>query len=337
MKPTLGLVLNVFLISCLLGCTQPKESATEVDTESKPQASSTPPGAPRPISEKEARSITLRSFKADEPLPPIEDFSMRDTIIHSVRQKNPRLDLQNLRYYDRKVKRSDLLPLQGAEASHITVLVISNLQLDDVDIEPISKMNLLRLSLAYNPVRDLHALRSMKSLRDLNLDYSQINAEGLRVAASITNLTALRLNGTTISDADLPLLYSMKRLQEVDLNECKNISPSGVAKLKQALPGIIVQTGSQQKGFHKIDLSDLKTVEQGLMRQREYAEADLALQKFISKWKEQESPPRALLAEAYRLRGECQKALGHASTSEEMFVESSKFGGRSKDLKNHSE
>jgi hypothetical protein len=312
MKQIPASVLNLLLAASLLvGCTQPKEVAIE--------------------------GVAERTPKADEALPPLEEFSVRDTIIHSIHQKNPRLDLQNLRFYNKKVNRSDLVPLQTNNVSHIKQLILSDLQLDDVDIEPISKMKLTKLNLGYNPVRDLHALRDMNTLAELVLDFSQVNRDGLQVTASLKNLTVLYASGTTISDADLLLFYSLKRLKKLALNECKNVSPRGVAKLRLALPRCIVWTGARVKGFHEIGLSDLRTVEQGLMQQREYAEADLALQKYISKWKEEKSLPYALLAEAYRLRGECQKALGNATESQSMMAESSKYGRRSRDLKNHPE
>lgn len=339
MKLLRTLLCSLLPAGLLFGCSQTKNVSIDGDAVSKPQSYSTGQTESHSLrpSEKEGRSITERSIKFDEPLPPIEDFSVRDTILHSMHQKNPRLDLQNLRYYNRKVKRGDLLALQGSEASHITNLVIKDLQLDDADIEPISKMKLQKLNLSYNPVRDLHAIRNMNSLVELTLDYSQVNRDGLKVAATLPNLTALRVSGTTIFDADLPLLYSLKRLEELGLSECKNVSPAGVAKIRQVLPGCTVQTISPVKGFHETGVSDLKTVEEGLMRQKEYGEADLALQKFISNWKNQKTPPAALLAEAYRLRGECQKALGNSSASKQMFAESSRIGSRSKDLKNHRE
>ncbi len=231
------------------------------------------------------QKITTRNFSTDEPMPPLEEFSVRDTIIHTIESGNPRVDLQNLRFYNKKVTRSDLLPFSNLNTTHIDALVLSDLQLDDTEIEPIKSMKLRSLSLAYNPVRDLHVIREMNTITDLCLDHCALTSDGMQAVASRKNLKFLRLNGTSISDADLTLLHSLKELKELELNDCKNISNAAIAKLKQALPNCMVNNSHQVKAYHEISLNDLRAIESGLMHDKEFAEADLAPQKFISKWK----------------------------------------------------
>jgi hypothetical protein len=116
------------------------------------------------------------------------------------------------------------------------------------------------------------------------------------------------------------------------LAECKNVTPSGVANLRQALPSCEVWVTNRLRGIEEVGHNDLKAIEKGLMHDKEYGEADLALQKFISNWKEKEDLPFSLIAEAYRLRGECQKALGNMAESQSLMVESARYGKQVKDL-----
>jgi hypothetical protein len=313
-------ILSSLIVLLLAGCAQSNQSSAVVtDVKSV-------------VSEKDVKKITTRNFNMDEPMPPLEEFSVRDTIIHTIDSGNPRVDLQNLRFYNKKVTRSDLIPFSNLNTSHIDALVLADLQLDDKEIEPIKSMKLKSLSLAYNPVRDLHILREMNSISDLCLDYCSLTREGMQAVASRENLKFLRLNGTSISDADLMLLYPLKELKELELNDCKNISKAAIAKLKQALPNCKVNNSHRVKAYHELSLNDLKAIESGLMRNKEFAEADLALQKFISKWKGEKNLPYALLAEAFRLRGECQKALGNLAESQSLMAESAKYGKQVKDL-----
>ncbi len=285
------------------------------------------------INESEASKITERSFHSADALPSLEEFSVQDTISHLIAEKKPFVDLQNLRYYNRRVNRSDLLPFQSNDVSHIKVFLLSDLQLDDIGIEPIDKMDLTRLSLSYNPVRDLHALRRMKSLEDLGLDYTQVSRSGFEVIAGLKNLRLLYLNGTPITDADLLLLSPLKKLEVVAVGKCKSVTPAGVAKLRRVLPHCQVYTTNIVRSIREPGMNDLNVIENRFMAKGETSEADLALQKYIAKWSIESPTPYALLAEAFRLRAECQKALGNKAASETLMAESSKFGKHVKDLK----
>lgn len=276
----------------------------------------------REIPEKEMRAITERNFSMDASFPPIDDFSVKETIEHEIAKSRPRLDLQNLRYYNRRIVRSDLLPLETDAAMHINDLVISNLQLDDVGIEPIRKLNLKYLDLGYNPVSNLHAIRGMKTLERLNLSFTLVGTEGMKVIATLVKMKELRLCGAPISDKDLLHLQSLKGLSAVALGECKNLTPVGIKRLKQALPHCRIDTKPPTVFPNQMSLQDVKVIRNTLMRASEFGEADLALQKFISEWETQKSVPPLWFAEAYRSRGECQKFLKNFAVSREMYLKS---------------
>ena len=58
------------------------------------------------------------------------------------------------------------------------------------------------------------------------------------------------------------------------------------------------------------------------MHHKDYDEADLTLQKFIAGWEKNKNGRPAWFAEAYRLRGECQRALGHYPAAKQLFLKS---------------
>lgn len=309
---------SVLCIACTLPNANVGGAVSDSDKTSKVEELSPFPKTSE-LSEQQLSAYTSRSFK-HEALPNAEEFSVHDTIVHLAKQGAPRLDLGNLRYYNERIKRGDLVALQKYGADHVEELVLEDLRLSDEDIEPVGKMKLTCLKLNRNPVKDLHALRDMQSLDNLHLDSTPVNATGWQVVTNLKKLRELTAKGTQISDADLMKFRSLKNLRLLELSNCENVTPAGISMLKQALPNCAISTTSILKVPGETGADDLKMVRRGLMHHRDFDEADLTLKKFIAGWEKNKNGRPAWFAEAYRLRGECQRSLGHYPEAKQLFL-----------------
>lgn len=315
------IIVFVTSLTCI-SCSQPAENVGGAVSESI-RANKIEELGPLPkineLSEQQSADYTQRSFK-HEALPYAEEFSVHDTIIHLAKQGKPRVNLGGLRYYNEPVKSDDLLALQKHGADHIEELILEDLKLTDADIEPIANMKLESLKLNCNPVKDLHALRDMQSLVILHLDSTQVNATGWQIVANLKKLRELTLNGTQISDADLLKLHTLKNLRLIELSGCENVTPAGISKLKHALPNCLVSRTATMTVVGQIGPTDLRMVRRGLMHHKDFEEADLTLQKFIAGWQKNKNGRPAWFAEAYRLRGRCQRSLGNHALAKQLFL-----------------
>ena len=76
-------------------------------------------------------------------------------------------------------------------------------------------------------------------VRMLNLTHTQVTDAGLAHLKGLTSLERLWLNDTQVTDAGMRHLLGLTRLQDLELADTK-ITDAGVAKLKHALPEVII-------------------------------------------------------------------------------------------------
>jgi internalin A len=87
------------------------------------------------------------------------------------------------------------------------------------------------------------ATSELKQLRVLKLSYSQIRADGLRVLASLDQVSKLALTGCPrVDDSALAELAKWKSLKYLDVQET-NVTEQGVEQLERAKPGIVILRG----------------------------------------------------------------------------------------------
>jgi serine/threonine protein kinase len=139
--------------------------------------------------------------------------------------------------------KDDFAVLQEPEAQYVRTVKVDGLKLHDSDLEGLTGLRLEILSINDNKVKDLHALRGMTSLVELQLISTDLNTDGMKVISSFHNLRDLQLDKTFIEDSDLQFLYGLKQLTGLSLNECPKITPTAVAKLRKQLPGCAIETG----------------------------------------------------------------------------------------------
>ena len=106
----------------------------------------------------------------------------------------------------------------------------------DAEIEPLRVTRLTELQLRGSKLEDLHALKGMSGLRNLALSENPLNADGMKVIATLTGLQTLRLDKSPVHDSDLHYLNGLANLTNLDLTDCLNLTAPAVDNLRKALP-----------------------------------------------------------------------------------------------------
>jgi Leucine-rich repeat (LRR) protein len=93
------------------------------------------------------------------------------------------------------------------------------------------------------PEETLRALADLKDLRVLQLGFSAINADGLRILEALDKIEKLGLQGCSrVDDAAVAELSKWKSLKYVDLQETK-VTDKGLAEFRAAQPGVKILSG----------------------------------------------------------------------------------------------
>jgi internalin A len=93
------------------------------------------------------------------------------------------------------------------------------------------------------PEETLKAIAELKDLHVLQMGYSAINADGLRVLSVLDKVEKLGLQGCSrVDDAALAELAKWKSLKYLDVQEAP-VTEKGLALLREAKPGIKVLSG----------------------------------------------------------------------------------------------
>jgi hypothetical protein len=118
---------------------------------------------------------------------------------------------------------------------------------------------LVHLNLRGQPVTDaqLAHLKPLTELTELHLEKTKITDKGLESLKGLVNLEYLNLYGTDVSDAGLANLEGMKKLKHLYVWQTK-VTEAGAAKLKNAVAGVDVNRGFEEKA--EIKKEDKKVV-----------------------------------------------------------------------------
>jgi hypothetical protein len=132
-------------------------------------------------------------------------------------------------------------------------LEVSYLQTDgkfsDDYLTPLKDLKgVVHLNLRNQPVTDaqLAHIKGLTDLTHLHLEKTKITDKGLEQLKGLTNLEYLNVYGTEVTDAGLAQLEGLKKLKNVYVWQTK-ITDAGAAKLKQAIPGVDVNRGIEEK------------------------------------------------------------------------------------------
>jgi Ran GTPase-activating protein (RanGAP) involved in mRNA processing and transport len=94
-------------------------------------------------------------------------------------------------------------------------------------------------------MKDLTELDLGKNLDDRRRPIT-ITDTGLNALKGIKQLKRLNVSGNMISDAGMKTLSGIKTLEKLNVANTK-VTDAGIAKLKEALPGCLVETKDGQK------------------------------------------------------------------------------------------
>lgn len=117
----------------------------------------------------------------------------------------------------------------------------------DATIAPLKDVtSLVELNLGTTRVTDagLTAIASLGYLQNLQAPLTSLTDAALPHVKGLSNLVTLNLYGTQVTDEGLQQLTGLKHLRALYVWQSK-VTPEGAEKLKEALPGLYVNTGAE--------------------------------------------------------------------------------------------
>lgn len=117
----------------------------------------------------------------------------------------------------------------------------------DAVIAPLKDVtSLVELNVGTTRVTDagLATIAALGYLQNFQAPLTSISDAGLAHVKGLSNLVTLNLYGTQVTDAGLAQLTGLKHLRALYVWQSK-VTPEGAAKLKEALPGLYVNTGAE--------------------------------------------------------------------------------------------
>ena len=105
----------------------------------------------------------------------------------------------------------------------------------------------------------LKHLVNLKNLKKLHLERTAVTDEGLANLSELSNLNYLNLYGTKVTDAGLDKLTNLKNLKQLYLWE-SGVSEDGAERLKQAIPGLVVNLGAE---LQPVKIEPVEDAEEG--------------------------------------------------------------------------
>lgn len=124
------------------------------------------------------------------------------------------------------------------------------------ELKPV-RMQIVDLNLSKMPVKDkdLSIVASFENLRKLNLNFTEISAQGLHDLAALPNLKTLTLSGTKLDYKDLQnQLKTFKTLESVSIWDT-GLTGEQIAQLKKAHPNVDVIGGFVDDGKSPLKLN----------------------------------------------------------------------------------
>jgi hypothetical protein len=152
------------------------------------------------------------------------------------------LDQLDQRYRQYLIVDADRIARHLSAPSARTVLSFAKSELNDESYAAIGKChNLNWLDLSGNRVspQQIGLLSDCKNLQQLILTQCGLEAGTLRALAELSKLEELDLSGSSVTDQQLLELQGQTNLRKITVKST-HLTPAGIAKLKQLLPGIQV-------------------------------------------------------------------------------------------------
>ena len=147
-----------------------------------------------------------------------------------------------------KLKKQCLL---GADPQdkHITSVNFAGHAIDDDALLLVGKLySLTTFDASGTKINDdqLDYIAWMPTLHTLNLSKTKVTDAGLEKLASLDNLQWLVLSDTDVSDVGIDHLAGVKTLARLTIDGTK-VTPAGIARLKKALPKLVVEGGKESE------------------------------------------------------------------------------------------
>jgi len=117
----------------------------------------------------------------------------------------------------------------------------------DASLAPLKNIpSLIELNLGNTRVTDagLSAIAALGYLQNFQAPLTSVTDAGLTQLKGLSNLVTLNLYGTQVTDAGLEHLKGLKHLRAVYVWQTK-VTPEGADKLREAMPGVYVNTGAE--------------------------------------------------------------------------------------------
>lgn len=124
---------------------------------------------------------------------------------------------------------------------------LAGTNITDAVIAPLKNVSsLVELNLGTTRVTDagLAAIAGLGYLQNLQMPLTSVGDAGLAQVKGLSNLVTLNLYGTQVTDAGLAQLTGLKHLRAVYLWQTP-VTPEGATRLREAMPGIYVNTGAE--------------------------------------------------------------------------------------------
>ena len=125
-----------------------------------------------------------------------------------------------------------------------------------------SMTKLAKLDLANNNIKSAAALKELTTLTELQLGGNKLG--GFSAIGKLTALKTLGLNDTGLADSDLSILYSLKNLKKLNIEDNAALTESGVSALQKKLTGCEIRHSEFAKQIElggKSFAADSETVE----------------------------------------------------------------------------
>lgn len=331
-KATACIVAAVGFSFLLTACSNAPETPAAQQTQTTVTATSTISSSPstqsRAINEKQPEAADkpgrAKSQKEDDEtryavLNDAADFSTLDTIKHEIQGGRSRIDLRALRCYEKPITAADMKPFESREAiQRIEELDISRLGLTDAAIEPIRGLHLKQLGIDANKCSELRVIENMRLLESLDVGNLPLTHSAFKRIGKLRNLKSLGLRETPLKDEDLPALYGLSKLENLNVSNCA-ITYHGLKNLLAHLPPSLVYSCGENRH------SDANNLGKYFLEyvNKHYKETEQALKERIPYWEHLNPPDTKSIEQGYGLLGSCLHAQAKNTEAEQVLSKGS--------------
>ncbi len=251
------------------------------------------------------KTVTPAKSISSESIESTAKQDKEDAIKYAVRQQEPVLNLNKIGNV-KDVDNNDMALLENA--TNANEIDLSNAHVDDRGLEHIGQLRLEKLELSGTDVKDLHALKNMNTLEELDLDRTAIGDTVLKVVAHLSKLRKLNLNKTGIVDSDLDNLVGLRNLEKLQVLDCSHLTRVGLARLQNKIPACkFVSSASIYSAKNTESELDSKLLDEArkLKSSGRFAEAAGKFGEVCQLLRKESNPNKALIAQCLKWQGQC--------------------------------